>query len=474
MKPGVRLILLRILATAAVNAVVYAGTVTLRTALFGIDGGLFSLMLFVSTIILAHIAAGIFMGDTPAFVSRFANTRFARFLTFMLNIRDGADFMSSATAWTIILLPMLFIILNYMNEGILRALFELLPVMVAYIISLKHSTLASSRIMSNTTAYTGFFMLALCLEIPLFINRLSYLRIWMFAVTYLFIFAYLIIKNQEDIESNIYNKKHIEKSILPKNLRKLNAITICVIFLVILLLFNLKTVVIALLDWSARFIFLIISGIAWLIEQVFPAGELITEGGGYAEPGFPELIPAPPSPVANLIFNILKNFILLYLVYKILFYLAKKIPVIFRKIAGLIKRIFMLKRSEGAADESDFIDETETIRPVSESGVKRKAARNAVKGIKDARREKDPVKRVRLMYSIILHMLPAIGVNPDRSDTTLQIISKTFVSQAVSDELSHLTEVYNRVRYAGERPDQERLSQAEEHFNRTIEEIKRG
>ncbi len=474
MKSGVRVILLRILATAAVNSVVYASAVTLRTALFGTDGGILPLMVFVSTIIMAYIAAGIFMCHTPAFVSRFANTRFARFITFMLNIREGADFMSSAVAWTIILLPMLFIVLNYMDEGILRVLFELLPVMIAYIISLKHTMLTYSQIMRNTTAYTGFFVLALCLEMPLIINRLSYLRIWMFVATYFFIFAYLILKNQEDIESNIYNNKHIEKSILPKNLRKLNVITICVIFLVILLLFNLKTVVIVLLDWSARFIFLIISGFAWLVGQLFPAGELITEGAGYAEPGLPELISAPPSPVTNLVFNILKNFILLYLVYKILFYLAKKIPVLCRKIAGLIRRFFTLKMSGNTAEESDYIDETETIRPVSDSGLKKKAVRNTAKGVRDARREKDPVKRVRLMYSIILRMLPAIGVNPERSDTTLEIIRKTFLSQEVSAELSQLTEVYNQVRYGGEMPDQQRLAKAEGHFDKAVEVIKKG
>lgn len=474
MKSAMRIRLLRIIATAAVNACVYAVAVTLRASLFKVDGGLFALLIFLFSSLLANAAAWLFMGGAPGFISRFAKMKSVKFLAFMLNIKDGASFTSSAAAWMIILVPMIMTILIYRRQGVLRALFELLPVTAAYVISLKHAKSAPSRIMSNPTAYTGFFMLALCLEIPLIISRLSYLRIWMFAATYLFIFAYLILKNQEDIESNIYNKKHIEKSILPKNLRKLNVITICVIFLVILLLFNLKTVVITLLNWSARFIFLIISGIAWLIEQLFPARELITEGGGQAEPGFPELIPGPPSPFANLIFNILKNFILLYLAYKVLLQLVKWVPVFCRKITALIKRIFMLKKSEDTAEESDFIDETETIRPASESGMRRKTARNAVKGIRDARREKDPVKRVRLMYSIILRMLPAIGVNPDRSDTTLEIFRKTSISETVSDELSHLTEVYNRVRYAGERPDQERLAQADEHFDKAVEEIKRG
>jgi hypothetical protein len=472
MKPAMRTSLLRILASAAVNVCVYAVVVTLRASLFKEDGGLFALFFYFFTSFMANAAAFVFMGGSTKFASRFAEKKTVRFLAFMLNIKNGAALTSSAAAWMIILVPIGVTFLIHRQQGILRALFELLPVTIAYVVSLRHTTLSSYEIMSDPTAYTGFFMLALCLEIPLLISRLIYLRIWMFAATYIFIFAYLIIKNNEDIESNIYSYKHLEKTILPKNLRKLNTVTICVIFLVILLLFNLKTVVSTLLKWSATFILLIISWIAWLIDRLFPAGELITEGVGNAEPGLLELIPGPPNPVVNLIFNILKNFVLLYLAYRILLQLVKWVPALYRKIVGLIKKIFMLKKSEGAAEESDFIDETETIRPVSVSGEKRKAVRNAVKSIRDARREKDPVKRVRLMYSIILIMLPAIGVNPDRSDTTLEIIRKTSASQPLSTELSDLTDVYNRVRYGDERPGQERLAQAEEHFDKAVEVIR--
>jgi len=465
---------LRILVTAAVNACVYAVAVTLRTLLFVEDGGLCALLIFIFTLVAANAAALLFLRGVPGFVSGFANTKIARFLTFMLNIKNGASFTSSAAAWMLVLMPMSMAFLIYRQHGVLRALFELLPVTAVYVISLKHAALPPTRIMSNPAAYAGFIMLAICLEIPLFINRLSYLRVWVFAAAYLFIFAYLVIKNEEDIESNIYNKKHVEKSILPKNLRKLNTITVCAIFLFILLLFNLKKVVITLLDWSARFIFLVIGWIVWLMERLFPAGEFLTEGAGQAKPELPELISGPPSPVANLIYNILKNFLLLYLAYRILLKIVKWVPALYRKIAGLIKRIFMLNKSEGMVEESDFIDETERIRPVSESGVKRKAARNAIKGVRDAKRERDPVKRIRLMYSIILRMLPSIGVNPGRSDTTLEIIKKTFASQTLSAELSRFTEVYNRVRYGGERPDQERLGQAEGHFDRAVEAIKKG
>lgn len=468
MKSSMRVRLLWILATTAVNACVYAAAVTLRVVLFTVDGGLFSLFLFLFTVILANVAVMMFMADAPVFISRVVNTKPFRFLAFMLNIKNESSFTSAAVAWMIILIPMTATFLIYMQQDVLRAMFEIFPVMVAYIISLKHAKLPSFLIMSKNTLYTGFFVLALCLEAPVILDRLSYLRPWMFAAAYLFIYAYLIIKNQEDIESNIYSKKHVEKSILPKNLRKVNAVTISVVFLIILLFFNLKKVVITLLDWSARVIFLIIRAIALLMERLFPAKELVTEGGGQAESGFPEIAASPPSPFGNLVVNILINFVVLYLTYKALFYLAKWVPIFWRKIADFFKRIFLIKRAGDIAEESDFVDETETIKPVSDTGVKRKVAKNAVRGVKDLKRERDPAKKIRLMYSIILRMLPAIGVTPGRSDTTMEIINKVIMMDAVSEELCPFTEVYNQVRYGDKKPDGDMMTDAQTHFGKVV------
>lgn len=464
MKPSMRVRILRILATTAVNACVYAASVTLRVALFTADGGLFSPMLFLCTMILANVAGMLFMADAPVFISRIFNTKLFRFLAFMLNIKNGSSFTSAVVAWMIILIPMITTFLIYMQQGVLRAMFEILPVMVAYIISLKHARLSSSLIMSKSTSYTGFFVLALCLEAPVIFDKLRYLRPWMFAAAYLFIFAYLIIKNQEDIDNNIYSKKHVEKSILPRNLRKVNAVTVSVVFLIILLFFNLKKVVITLLEWSTRVIFFIIRAIALLMEQLFPARELVTEGGGQAGSGLLEVLASPPSPFGNLVFNILMNFVILYLTYRALFFLAKWAPIFWRKIANFLKRIFLIEKAGDIAEESDFVDETETIKPVSDVGMKRKAAKNAIRGIKDLKHEKDPVKKIRLMYSIILHMLPSIGVTPGRSDTTMEIIDKVSIIDTVSEELCPFTELYNQVRYADKKPNEGMMTEADTYF----------
>ncbi len=471
MKAGARVIILRILATVAVNAYVYAGAVTLRTVLFGTDGGFVSLTLFASALILAHAAAAIFVRKPPGFIGGLTNLKPAKFLAFMLRINDLTEFISLSVAWLIMLLPVLFTLFTYGRGSILRALFELLPILLAYIISLKHARLSASQIMSKAAVYTGFFILAVCLELPLIFDKLLYLRPGLFAVTLLFIFAYLIVKNQEDIDSNIYSKKHIEKSILPKNLRSFNALTVCIIFLIILLLFNFKKVVITIINLLADFVAFIVALLMMFLEWIAPEQEPILQGGMPGASELPEMAAQPGSPIANFIFNVLGHFIVLYLGYRLLLFIIRKIPVLYGKAAQLIKKLFSLQKKQATVEESDFIDETETVKPVYE-GVKRRTSRRMRRGRGDLRRIKDPVQKIRMMYSIILGMLPVIGVSLDKSDTTMEIIKKT-ASDDVLKELYPFTRVYNKVRYREERPDDKTLADAQNHFDKAVEVIKR-
>ncbi len=471
MKAGTRVILLRILATVAVNACVYAATVTLRATLFRTDGGLVSLVLFASAMILAYAAVAIFVRNTPGFINGLPDTRPAKFLAFMLKIDDAAEFISLTIAWLIMLLPVLFTFLTYNREGALRVLFELLPVILAYIITLKNTRLSASQIMSNTTVYTSFGVLIVCLELPFIFDRLFFLRPWLFAIALFFIFAYLIVKNQEDIDDNIYSKKHIEKSILPKNLRSFNALTVCVIFLIILLLFNFKKVVVAVIGLLTDFVALVIKWLMLIMGRLISEQEPLPQGGAAGAFELPEMASQPGSAVVNLIFNVLSRFVVLYLAYRLLLLIVRKIPVLYNKIAGLIRKLFSIQKEKAAVEESDFIDVTETVRPVYE-GIMKKAPRKIRRSRSNLKRVKDPVQRVRLMYSIILSMLPMIGSNPDKYDTTMEIINKVS-SDDVLEELYPFTQVYNKVRYREERPDDKTLADAQARFDKVLEVIER-
>ena len=133
--------------------------VTLRTAVFGSDGGVGAVLLYISSAIFANLSSAMFLNRIPPFASGISKTRTARFVSFMLNIRDFEYFAAKTAAWLLAVVPLASGIFLFARHGILRLLFELLPLAAAYAISLKHTRLGAAGIMSRTTVFTGFFIL---------------------------------------------------------------------------------------------------------------------------------------------------------------------------------------------------------------------------------------------------------------------------------------------------------------------------
>ncbi len=472
MKFPVRFTLLKILAVSAAGIAFYSGTVTVRVVLFGIDGGLFSFLLFACILLSGHLAGGIFLSETPGFALKTAKTKSAGFLSFMLHIKNGARFMSAAAAWLIVLLPILASWAIYNRYGVWRVVFEAFIAAIAYGMALKHSQLAFMQIMGNATVYTGFIVLAVCLEIPYFKSDMTYLRPWLYAASYLFIFTYLILRNQEDIDSNIFDKKHIEKSILPKNLRRFNTLSVCVVFLAVVLFFNLKPVILYMLHILGRFVMVAASGILWLMSLLFPQQEFVPQAGEAPQAfSFFGNAVEPVRPFRNLMYNIAKNFVILYAAYRLLLIAVRRFPALVRKISGLIKKLLSLQKGSAPFENSDYSDEAETVKPVREQ---RRQVRKRLKGSrKDLKSITDPVDRVRYMYASLLVMLKLAGIRAEKSDTAAEILKKSISSGFILNELVPFTTIYNQVRYGGRIPDKEMLIRAEGLFNGVADEIRR-
>lgn len=466
--PG-RQVLLKIISILAIDLFVYASVITLRTILFRADGGLLAALFFILITITGHLAGWYFRTKTPKLALRLAGSKFTRFLYFMLHIKNGTYFTAAAAAWTAMVLPLLATLFIYDGLGIFRILFEILLTILAYVISMKHSRLSSSQILRNNQIYAGFAVLAICLETTWFIKGLVYLRPWLFAASYFFILAFLIVKNQEDIDSNIFDRKHVEKSILPRNLRRFNTLSVCVVFLVIVLFFNLKKVVAYLLRVTVKLVFLIIEGILWLLSLLFPSQQgTVQNGGSSGEMGFLgesiELI----RPWVNLLENTIKYFVIFYTAYRLISLILKKLPGLLRKIADWIKKLFSIKSGEGLPETTDYTDETERVKPVRERKLHSEIKKSMRKSRKDLKSVSDPVERVRYMYCSILHMLPLIGVRQEPSDTTLELIEKARSAVFVK-ELSPFTGIYNQVRYGEKIPDELMLKKAEAHYGKIAE-----
>lgn len=475
MKLPHRSTVVKLLAAAAVNSVVYSVFIAVRAALFRDDGGFCAVALFAFTVALGSAAGVVLLGRRLSAAEKASKGKTVKFISFMLNIRDSAVSMSTLVAWLIIAVPTVLTFFVYRGFGTFRCLLEVFYSVIVYIIVLKQSGHTASRIMNKAAVYISLTLIALCLELPYFISNLMYLRPWFFAALYLFILAFLVVRNQEDIDQNIFAKKHIEKSILPKNLRRFNLMSVLVVYAVILLAFNFKGIIIGMLDLMGELAKAIIRAIIWILNHLNSASD-ITEDGSVQD-NMPDMLPyaeeAAASPLLNLIGNIIKYFILLYAAYRLMFFLVRRMPPLYRKIAGWLKKLFSIGSTEDAACGCmDYYDETEVVRLVKQKNVKTlggKASgnRRSLKGIND------PVERVRFMYSGILGAISKMGVDKSASDTTKDIICKTTAASAdTANHLSCFTDIYDEVRYGGLVPDKELLEKSQEYYLSTIKSTK--
>lgn len=460
-KMNIRVKMLRILSLLAVNAFIYAGFAMLRALIFYDDGRAAAILMYAAVILFAHAAGALFSASGKAILDRIIGTKFFRFVTFMLNIKDNDRFMSSSALWVLIIVPFAAVVIAYGSSGIGRTVFELLPVAVGYIAAVKQTRLSHARIMSTAGLYTGMVIMVICLELPYLVNRLAYLRPIYFAVSYFLIFAFLIVKNQDDIERHIFSKKHIDKSVLPRNLRRFNAMAAGFVFLLMMLLFNLKKIVMYLLDIAKQIIQLALIFIGWILDKIMPDSSL---GGDAMQTSMSSEPAQRPMPFLNLILNTVVYFVILYVSYKLLFMIVARIPKAFSNIFAALKKLFRMNVSYESSVEADYIDTTETILPYVRNSVS-KAKKKKVR-VKKLSQITDPVEKVRQMYGNILGMLPSYGIKPDIADTTTEILAKTAGVVDMQEDLSAFTEIYDRVRYGEMVPDGETLARAERYYSK--------
>lgn len=466
-RPGYS-VLLKILASAAVGSFLYAAAVTIRTVVFSKDGGLPAAVIFLLTLLMGHFAGGIFLGKTPAFAIKASVFKPVKFLSFMLELKDTAYSVSAAVAWALISVPLLLTGIIYSQAGSFRMIFELFAAALAYSAALKQSQLSFPRIMSNVAAYTGFAVLALALETMNLLKSVAYLKPWVLAISYFFILAYFILKNQEEIDKNIFDKKHIEKSILPRNLRRFNTFWVSIIFVVLLLVFNLQPIVVKLLKLFITLSLYFAAAIGWILDHIFHFGSVPRQSGAVNPNDFFGSTAETIHPLKNLISNILKYSVMMYLAYRLLLLMGKGIPGLIKKISKLLEKLFHIKQGKNSFETTDYSDVTETVKPMRESEQRRQLKKKIRRSSRAIKSITDPVEKVRAMYASILNILPECGIRPEQSDTTAEILKKASVSSDISSELSPFTGIYNQVRYGEQIPDAGILTAAEGHYNKAV------
>ena len=465
MKESFRLNFLSICAIASLSLFILPVVLLLRVLLFGSSGGFTAVILFFAISLAGFMAGRLVFKEDAAYFKTAAKWPFFKLLLYFFNVKEKERFISNTAGFLSLLIPVAAGAVFFHGNGILRIAFEVFFATLPYFISLRNSNKRYSDIFANHIAYFGFFLMAAAIIAANYLQQAFHLKWYFYIILYIYILIYLVLKNQEDIDSNIYSKKYIQKSILPRNMRGFNLIAVLGLYCAILLLFNLKTVVLAMMEAGAKILGYAVIAILWLLQQLFPStGETQQENTQMpADFGFFGGAEEAVHPFLNLLGNTLKAFIILYVLYKLLPFLLKKAAVLIMKLMELLRKTFSHRFSASAANEYD--DETETIKPLKEI----KNQRCLRKSIEGARQElgkiTDPVQRIRRMYGILLKMLEACGVALEKSDTTSEIFSKANGIHGLSEPFLPVTEQYNRVRYGGSLPDKASLSSYETNYN---------
>jgi len=446
MKPVRHMTLLKVLSIAATGLYLYAPVVIFRKALFGDDGGFLSIAVYAGVVLFGLIAKSMLSRLLPK--------------------------LSAIISWSLILLPAFAVYFGHRHLGVLRALFEVVPALLAYIAAIKTAGPNAFQIASKPALLGGFIVLGVCLFITYYAKPLEYLKAWMFGASYYYILTYLIIENQRNIDQNIFDKRYVEKSVLPVNLRRFNLLSVMVIFLIFVILYNFKTIVANILKVLGILVVLIIKGIAFVVEKLF-AMEPIEAPRGVPEQGsrFLDEKALAMNPILEFLLNAIAYAVIIYAVYKIVSNLIKAVPKLAQKLSGWLRKFLLLKEGEGYIESFDYVDISEISKP--EPGAKRRrAVKKLLRRKKEGASINNPAAKVRFMYSLFLKMLKACDIELKRSDTANEILRKTQEAFNVSGSLTEFTSIYNRVRYGGITPDADMLSEAGGFFNDIADELK--
>lgn len=472
MREAFRIGLLRFLALLALNIFIYSAFTVIRSIIFGDDGGAVAIILYSAVILTGSLMLKLLKNDEHQVYKNIAEIPAVKMLAFTFNITEKTRFIASLAIYASLVLPVVETYIVFGNKGLLRTIFEILVTLLPYLILIRHRYSSFSRILHNSISTTGFLILAAAIELSILIGRIMQLKPYLFAAGYVYMFLFLIIKNQEDIDDNIYDRKHIEKSILPRNMRSFNTLAIVVLYSVILILFNLKPVVLWLINLVGRITILFAGFLLWLSSLIFPnnpnqPGENSQQPGLGFTGGGDNMV----HPISNFMFNVVMYFTLLYLAYRLVFFLYRRIPSIVGRIIKILGRLFSWDRNKDSHQLLDYDDETEIIKPQKE-----RDRRNTLKTlIKNAGRNlntiTDPVERVRYIYATVLGLLGANGIQTERSDTTLDILRKARDIQGIEKPLNEVTEVYNGVRYGSRIPGKDELSETEARYLETVKII---
>ncbi|HHY23887.1 MAG TPA: hypothetical protein GX527_06570 [Clostridiaceae bacterium] len=405
---------------------------------------------------------------------------FAGYMVTGLIVRNKQNFARMLISYLLAVIPMvicisIFIHIDNSLYGILRAIFEGLASFILFFTGVRARFLDFDLILSRKIIITGVIIFLASIIFLDYYKELTHLKNIIYLLGYIFVAITLLIKNQQNLD-RAFIQKHIDLSTVPKDIRNYNSIVVIAVFLIILVLFNINslvTYITTVFKNAPKYILIVLFAILNFLSKLMPGGE---EGGG-EEQGQPQL-PFLPGEESNSIVGLILSIIfgLLFLVAFI--YLIPKVPKLLRAIGEKIKKFVLLIgrflkklfriQKDYTDSEVDYIDEVEIIRPESPRKGLRKPAEILKIINKKLGRNLTPTEKVRNMYAVILHHLRIKGVRILKSDTTHEIYEKTPKIENLDGVMKYITIVYDKVRYGEKIPDKAELDHYQDSVRQAV------
>lgn len=369
-------------------------------------------------------------------------------------------FTTRLLSFVTVVIPVIISSIIFSDLGLGRSLLGASAVGIFYIIGSNNYTKQYQDIFNSKMLFFSVFMLAINMIMTSSFDSLKPMRNVVFIFILLFIPLTMLIKSQENIDE-VFKFRGVEIPEVQKSIRKENLKSIILLYAVMLVIFNIKDLLAAILQFILMIYIKVSIFIFYLLSKLF-----IQSGSGSSK-GDSQPLPLTPGPersnnLLDYLFVAVTAVLIIFAAYKLLPRLVKAISGLIAYIKAKLSKVIRLK--ENVYDDSECVEIVEITKQIVENKVKKKRV-NLFAILKKAT---DPAKRIRLMYQIILKDLGEKGITVASSDTTGQVIEKAAGLENVKEEIENITSIYERVRYGEEIPQAELLKSMEEGYRKIL------
>lgn len=310
-----------------------------------------------------------------------------------------------------------------------------------------------------STIRIGIILLLTALIISYYNKEFSYLKTAFFILTNLYMFLAVTVESQENLK-NIFNQRGIQVSEIQKKFQKNNIKLIAIFFVLMILLFHIKSIVLVLLNTARSILYKIIWVIAMIIQLLYKEPQTVNEPKQNLKPPIPDLDPSKGSNFWNIV-GIIVCLLLLYAAYRLIPSILRKMKETAFAVIEKLKLFFNVQSKENMKNNDECIDYVEIKKLSNPIGNKNNKPKKRNKR-KLLNQIKNPAEKIRLLYAIILEELNKNMVIHE-SDTTGEICTKSLKAKIVSEDFKDITRLYDRVRYGEKLPQDHEVSAMEDY-----------